>query len=80
VLSHAEVSTVLAFVGGQDSAALGRYLGTLANELFDAGADLVVVTAAAPHWSIEEIARVARGSAVDGLGCIPARLAAAGIE
>ena len=41
VLSHADVNTVLACVGGEDRAGLGRYLGTLANELFDAGADVV---------------------------------------
>jgi aspartate racemase len=80
VLSHADVNTVLARVSGEDRAGLGRYLGTLANELFDAGADLVAVTAIAPHLAIEEIARVARGPVVDVLGCIPAGLAAAGIE
>jgi aspartate racemase len=80
VLSHADVSTVLAFVGGEDRVGLGRYLGALANELFDAGADLVAVTAVAPHLAIEEIARVARGPVVDVLGCIPAGLAAARIE
>jgi aspartate racemase len=48
--------------------------------LFDAGADLVAVTAVAPHLAIEEIARVARGPVADVLGCIPAGLAAAGIE
>jgi aspartate racemase len=80
VLNHADVNTVLAYVGGGDRAGLGRYLGTLANELFDAGADLVAVTAVAPHLAIEEIARVARGPVVDALRCIPAGLAAAGIE
>ena len=80
VLSHADVNTVLACVGGGDRAGLGQYLGTLANELFDAGADLVAVTAVAPHLAIGEIARVARGPVVDVLGCIPAGLAMAGIE
>jgi aspartate racemase len=78
VLSHADVNTVLACVGGGDRAGLGQYLGTLANELFDAGADLV--TAVAPHLVIGEIARVARGPVVDVLGCIPAGLAMAGVE
>jgi aspartate/glutamate racemase len=80
VLTHADVNTVLACIGSEDRAGLGRYLGTLANELFDAGADLVAVTAVAPHLAIEEIARVARGPVADVLGCIPAGLAAAGIE
>jgi len=80
VLGHADVNTVLACVGGEDRAGLGRYLGTLANELFDAGANLVAVTAVAPHLAIEEIAGMARGPVVDVLGCIPAGLAAAGIE
>jgi aspartate/glutamate racemase len=34
VLSHADVNTVLACVGGGDRAGLGQYLGTLANELW----------------------------------------------
>jgi aspartate racemase len=80
VLTHADVNTVLACIGGEDRAGLGGYLGALANELFAAGADLVAVTAVAPHLAIEEIARVARGPVVDVLGCIPAGLAAAGIE
>lgn len=79
VLSHADVGTVLAHVGAGDREALGRYLGTVANELFDAGADLVAVTAVAPHLAIAEIARTARGPVVDVLGTIPAGLAAAGI-
>ena len=41
VLAHADVSTVLAHVGAGDKPALGRYLGTIANGLFDAGAELV---------------------------------------
>lgn len=80
VLSHADLNRVLAFVSSGDRVGLGEYLGTLANELFDAGADFVAVTAVAPHLAIEEIARVAHGPVVDVLGCITAGLAAAGIE
>lgn len=80
MLSHADVNAVLACVGSGDKAGLGHYLGTLANELFDGGADLVAVTAVAPHLAIEEMTRVARGPVVDLLGCIPAGLASAGIE
>jgi aspartate racemase len=61
VVSHADVNTVLACVGSGDRAGL-------ANELIDVGADLVAVTAVAPHLAIEEIARVARGPVVDVLG------------
>lgn len=80
VLNHADVDTVLACVAGGDKAGLGQYLGTIANDLFDAGADMVAVTAVAPHLAIEEIARVARGPLVNVLDAIPAGLAAARIE
>ena len=71
---------MLACVVAGNKAALGEYLGAIANELFDAGAEVVAVTAIAPHLAIEEIARVARGPLVDVLGTIPAGLAAAGVE
>lgn len=80
VLSHADVGTVLTCVAGGDNAGLGRYLGTIANELFDAGADVVAVTAVAPHMAIEEIVRVAHGPMVEVLRYIPAGVAAARIE
>ena len=80
VLAHADVGTVLACVGAGDKPALGRYLGTIANELFDAGAELVAITAVAPHLAIRDIARVARGPIVDVLGVIPDGLAAAGLR
>jgi aspartate racemase len=80
VLAHADVSTVLACVAANDSPALGRYLGTIANELFDAGAELVAVTAIAPHLAIEEIMRVARGPMVNVLDVIPAGMATVGLR
>ena len=80
VLSHADVGTVLACVSAGDKARLGKYLGSVANELFDAGAQLVAVTAVAPHLAIDEIARIARGPVVNVLEIIPAGLKAAGID
>jgi aspartate racemase len=80
VLAHADVSTVLACVAANDSPALGRYLGTIANELFNAGAELVAVTAIAPHLAIEEIMRVARGPMVNVLDVIPAGMATVGLR
>ena len=80
VLGHADVGTVLGCVGAGDRVGLGRYLGGVANTLFDAGADLVAVTAVAPHLAIEEIAAVARGPVVDVLGLIPSALRAAGMK
>ena len=80
VLSHADVSTVLAYVGAGDKAGLGSYLGAVANELFDAGAELVAVTAVAPHLAIHEIAKNARGPVVNVLEIIPAGLKAAAID
>ena len=60
VLHHADLDTVLAFVAAGDKAGLGTYLGTLANELSDAGAEVVAVTAVAPHLAIREIEAIAR--------------------
>lgn len=80
VLSHADVGTVLACVGADDKAGLGAYLGTVANELFDAGAQLVAITAVAPHLAVDEIARVARGPVVNVLDVIPAGIRAAEFE
>lgn len=80
VLSHADVGAVLACVGAGDKAGLGDYLGSVANELFDAGAQLVAVTAVAPHLAIDEIARVARGPVVNVIQIIPAALRTAGID
>ena len=58
-LSHADVNKVLAYVSANDRTGLGTYLGTLANELFAGGADLVAITAVAPHLAIEEVSRIA---------------------
>ena len=80
VLGHADLSTVLACVDAGDKAELGKYLGSVANGLFDAGAQLVAVTAVAPHLAIKEIASVARGPVVNVLDLIPASLKAAGVE
>ena len=80
VLAHADVGTVLACVAANDSPALGRYLGTIANELFDAGAGLVAVTAVAPHLAIREIMRVAHGPIVNVLDVVPAGIAAVGLR
>jgi len=80
VLSHADVGTVLACVSAGDKARLGKYLSSVANELFDASAQVVAVTAIAPHLAIDEIARIARGPVVNVLEIIPAGLKAAGID
>lgn len=80
VLGHADVGTVLACVAAGDRAGLGAYLGALANTLFDAGAELVAVTAVAPHLAIREITAAARGPVVDVLEVIPAALETAGID
>ncbi|OYV32165.1 MAG: Asp/Glu racemase [Rhodospirillales bacterium 20-64-7] len=80
VLSHADIRTVLAYVGAGDTVGLGNYLGSMANQLFDAGAELVAVTAVAPHLAIEQIARIARGPVVNVLDAIGAALAPAGID
>ena len=60
-LNHVGVRTVLARVGVGEKAKLGGYLGLLANELFDAGAAFVAVTAVAPHLAFAEMMRVVKG-------------------
>ena len=80
VLGHADIGLVLACVGAGDRVGLGRYLGGVANTLFNAGADLVAVTAVAPHLAIEEIAAVAHGPVVDVLDLVPSALRAAGMK
>ena len=79
MLNHADVTRVLPLVAAADRVALGAYLGSLANELFDAGAGVVAITAVAPHIAIREITRNARGPVVNVLDCIGAGLLAAGL-
>jgi aspartate racemase len=79
VLGHADVNTVLACIGSGDKVGLGNYLGSIANQLFDAGAEFVAITAVAPHLAIDEISRVAQGPVVNVLESIPAGLEAARI-
>ena len=64
VLAHADIAKVLSCISNDDKPELGRYLASLGNELFDAGAELVAVTAVAPHLAIGEIAQLARGPLV----------------
>jgi aspartate racemase len=80
VLGHADVGTVLACVGTGNKAGLGSYLGSLANELFDAGAELVAVTAVAPHLAMNEVSQAARGPIVNVLELINPGLKVAGVD
>lgn len=79
LLNHADVGAVLSFVGSGDKAGLGAYLGGLANGLFAGGADLVAVTAVAPHMAIEEFSRAARGPVVNVLDSVAGGIDAAGL-
>lgn len=80
VLAHADVGKVLACISDDDRPELGRYLASLGNELVDAGAELVAVTAIAPHLAIAEMAQLARAPLVNVLDTIPAGLEAAGLR
>lgn len=80
ILRHANVNTVLANIGSGNREGLGNYLGSLANELFDAGVDTVSVTAVAPHLAIEEIKRASRGPIINVLESIAGGLRSAGLE
>lgn len=79
-LRHADVATVLHYVGSGDRDGLGQYLGSLANELFDAGMDTVSITAVAPHLAIDEIKRRSKGPIIDVLTTIPGALKSGGFE
>lgn len=79
-LRHADVEAVLDHLTRLDRAWLGTYLGGLANQLFTAGADLVAVTAIAPHIAIDEIIDVANGPVVSALDVIADAIVDAGIE
>ena len=79
-LRHADVNTVLEYVNAGNRGGLGQYLGGLSNQLFDAGVDLVAVTAVAPHMAIHEITAAAKGPIVNLLEMVPETLEATGIE
>ncbi|MEO5757227.1 MAG: aspartate/glutamate racemase family protein [Mesorhizobium sp.] len=79
-LRHADVSTVLAYVGSANRVGLGTYLGSLANELFDAGVDTVSVTAVAPHLAIDDIKKASKGPIINVLESIAGGLKSAGLE
>lgn len=80
MLNHADVTRVLSHVSADDRSGLGQYLGDLANELADAGCEIVAITAVAPHLAISEIASVARIPLANVLDAIPAGLAAARVN
>ena len=80
VLQHADVKKVLTFVAVGNREDLGRYLGTLSNDLFAAGADMVAITAVAPHLAIREVQSCATGPIVNLLDCVARGLSDAGLE
>lgn len=80
VLQHADVGKVLAYVAATDRAGLGRYLGTLANNLFDAGAEIVAITAVAPHLAFKELTQTARGPVVNVLEAVSGGLRATSFQ
>ncbi|SDA91274.1 aspartate/glutamate racemase family protein [Mesorhizobium qingshengii] len=79
-LRHADVNTVLGYISSANRAGLGSYLGSLANELFDAGVDTVAITAVAPHLAIDDIKKSSRGPIINVLESIEGGLKAAGLE
>ena len=80
MLNHADVDTVLAYVSAGNKSGLGTYLGSIANELFDGGADLVAVTAVVPHLAADEISREAHGPIINVLDLIRPGLERSGIQ
>jgi aspartate racemase len=80
ILRHADVKKVLAYVSTNDKAELGSYLGTLANELADAGATFVAVTAVAPHLAVDEISQVSRIPVVNVLDALAVGINTSGVD
>ncbi len=80
VLQHADVTLVLDYIAANDRAGLGRYLGTLANNLFDAGAEIVAITAVAPHLAFKEVTQAARGPIANVLEVIPVGMQTANLK
>jgi len=80
VLQHADVGKVLAYIQAGDRAGLGKYLAAQANNLFDAGAGVVAITAVAPHLAYKEMMQTARGPVANVLEVIPAGLRKAGFR
>lgn len=80
VLQHADVNKALSFVMKDNRAGLGDYLGTLSNDLFAAGADMVAVTAVAPHLAIRELRSSTTGPIVNVLDCVTKGIADAGLK
>lgn len=80
VLQHADVGKVLAYIQAGDRGGLGKYLAVQANNLFDAGAGIVAITAVAPHLAYKEVMQTARGSVANVLEVIPAGLRTAGFR
>ncbi|MGH1490395.1 MAG: aspartate/glutamate racemase family protein [Acidimicrobiales bacterium] len=79
-MRHADVKAVLDHIARLDRVGLGTYLGGLANQLFGAGADVVAVSAIAPHIAIDEITEVADGPVLNALDAAADAIAAAGFE
>ena len=80
MLLHADVARVLDHVKVSDRAGLGSYIGTLANQLFDGGADIVAVAAIAPHMAVTEFTTIVKGPVVNVLDSIAAGLKQRGLD
>lgn len=80
VLQHADVAKVLGYIQAGDRGGLGGYLAAQANNLFDAGAGIVAITAVAPHLAYREVMQATRGPMANVLEVIPAGLRTAGFE
>ncbi len=80
MINHADVGRVLSYVAAEDRDGLGSYLGGLANELADAGCEIVAITAVAPHLAIAEISDTARVPIANVLETIAIGLAADGVN
>lgn len=79
-LRHADISTVLSYIGNGDRDSLGFYLGGLSCELFEVGADHVSVTAVAPHLTINKIIESATGPIINVLDSVASVLKETGLE
>jgi aspartate racemase len=80
VLMHADVNKVLKLVRDNNRQAIGEYLGSLSNDLLAAGADLVAITAVAPHLAISETQDISSVPLVNVLDCVTRGISDAGLN
>jgi aspartate racemase len=80
LIAHADVDRVLDSVRDRNFSGLAQYLADFANDLAEAGAEIVAIAAITPHVCIAEMARRSRLPIVNLLDEIVGEIAARGLK